>query len=265
LMTASATIPQAIVAGRTLARFAAARRIETATADEQLQLALDYGLLTARTNLLVVHERVAGEKAKDLPELAKVAHMQAAGWHGLGSVRPMVYEKVANCYASLDDLLPEWAGVAESRSAPPSVRRSLRRPDVSLDRIVESLASAPVKRARRATSLAAFIAALERAGPGHLPVTLVELAAAGLPLELVEALTALVSSGHAEGDIVRAVLDAISTLVADRTIRTRLSRHLARECRHQFQAAGECRSLRDEVTAIVRDACRPQEVVPHGY
>ena len=46
---------------------AAARRIESASEAEQLQLALDYGLLTERTNLLVVHERAEGEKAQDLP------------------------------------------------------------------------------------------------------------------------------------------------------------------------------------------------------
>ncbi len=88
-LTASAALPATVVEDRTLARVAAARRIETASEAEQLQLALDYGLLTARTNLLVVHERAEGEKAQDLPELARVAQMHAAGWHGVGSVHEL--------------------------------------------------------------------------------------------------------------------------------------------------------------------------------
>jgi Ca-activated chloride channel family protein len=255
-MTATVHLADAAVAGRTLARFAAARRIETAAADEQLQLALGYGLLTSRTNLLVVHERAAGEKAMDLPELAKVAQMHAAGWHGAGSVHAGVRRKVAmpslNYSASF-----ELARDALSCRDLESTYFVGSRDDMDLTGILEIFESSPVERsASRETSLAAFIGALDRAGAAHVPVTLADLEGAGLPHELVEALAALVSSGQAERDVVRAVLEAIATLAADRTITTRISRQLARVCRHQFQAADECRSLRDEVTGIVRDACR---------
>ena len=96
-MSAQASLPTTLVVDRTLARVAAARRIESATEAEQLKLALDYGLLTARTNLLVVHERAEGEKAQDLPELAKVAQMHAAGWHGVGSVHESRARHVNAC------------------------------------------------------------------------------------------------------------------------------------------------------------------------
>jgi Ca-activated chloride channel family protein len=96
-MTAQASLPTTLVVDRTLARVAAARRIETATEAEQLQFALDYGLLTARTNLLVVHERAEGQKATDLPELARVAQMHAAGWHGVGSVHEVSAMRMKAC------------------------------------------------------------------------------------------------------------------------------------------------------------------------
>jgi Ca-activated chloride channel family protein len=262
-MTATVALPDAVVAGRTLARFAAARRIECAGAEEQLQLALDYGLLTSRTNLLVVHERAAGEKATDLPELAKVAQMHAAGWHGVGSVHAGVRRKVAmpslNRYASFE--LARDALYVSDLEAPYFVDS---RDDMDLSGSLEILESSPVERSTlRESSLTAFIGALDRAGAGHLPVTLADLAGTGLPHELVEALAAVVSSGKAERDVVRALLEAIATLVADRTITTTLSRQLARACRHQFQAANGCRALRDEVTKIVRDACRVHEIARH--
>lgn len=61
---------------------AAAARIASpkATEEEKLQLALDHQLLTDQTNCLIVAERA--EKAEDLPELAKVAHILPAGWGG---------------------------------------------------------------------------------------------------------------------------------------------------------------------------------------
>ena len=63
-------------------RVAAARRIERASLDDGLRLALDYQLLSRWTNFLVIAER--SEKADDLPELHQVPQMLAAGWGGIG-------------------------------------------------------------------------------------------------------------------------------------------------------------------------------------
>ena len=65
---------------------AAATRIESADEDAKLVLALQYSLLTDRTNFIVVHARAEGEKAQALPELRTIAQMHAAGWGGVGSV-----------------------------------------------------------------------------------------------------------------------------------------------------------------------------------
>ena len=53
---------------------------------QSLKLALQYQLVTDQTNLILVHVREEHNKAEGLPALDKIAHMQAAGWGGLGSV-----------------------------------------------------------------------------------------------------------------------------------------------------------------------------------
>ena len=94
-LTARIALPSEVNDARTLARIAAARRVETAEVSDKLRLALDYGLLTDRTNLLVVHERAVGERAGDLPTLATVPQMLAAGWHGMGSVHAQARVKAS--------------------------------------------------------------------------------------------------------------------------------------------------------------------------
>lgn len=53
---------------------------------QTLALALNYQLVTDQTNLILVHVRAEDQKAEGLPQLEKIAHMQAAGWGGAGSV-----------------------------------------------------------------------------------------------------------------------------------------------------------------------------------
>ncbi len=72
----------------TVARMTGARRmIETPTSEESLALALKYQLVSAQTNLILVHVRAEGEKASGLPALQQVDQMLAAGWGGFGNVR----------------------------------------------------------------------------------------------------------------------------------------------------------------------------------
>lgn len=59
---------------------------EVALKAQSLDLALRYQLVTDQTNLILVHLREEGMKAEGLPSLQKIAHMQAAGWGGTGSV-----------------------------------------------------------------------------------------------------------------------------------------------------------------------------------
>ena len=70
-----------------LARLGAAQRLSTLTEEKQLPIALQYQLITEQTNCILVHVRSAEEKSTDMPELQKIAQMQAAGWGGAGSVQ----------------------------------------------------------------------------------------------------------------------------------------------------------------------------------
>jgi Ca-activated chloride channel family protein len=73
------------VENRELARLGGARQMQTANPKEALALALKYQLVSAQTNLFLVHVR-EGEKATDLPMLHQVPQMLAAGWGGLSLV-----------------------------------------------------------------------------------------------------------------------------------------------------------------------------------
>lgn len=70
-----------------LARLGASQRLSALTEEKQLSLALKYQLITEKTNCILVHVRSAEEKATDMPELQKIAQMQAAGWGGASSVQ----------------------------------------------------------------------------------------------------------------------------------------------------------------------------------
>lgn len=69
-----------------LARLAASERIAESPSSQRAELALRYQLVTSETSLFLVHLREDEDKADGLPHLQKIAHMQAAGWGGMGSV-----------------------------------------------------------------------------------------------------------------------------------------------------------------------------------
>jgi hypothetical protein len=61
-----------------------------------------------------VHVRSADEKATDMPELQKIAQMQAAGWGGAGTV----HETVLHCMAPMQDSIQySMASVSACRSS----------------------------------------------------------------------------------------------------------------------------------------------------
>jgi len=68
---------------------------------EAEKIALDYQLVTAHTNFLLIHERPESEKANDMPTLTQVKHMVPAGHSGIGQTRlrtidPLVFDS-ASC------------------------------------------------------------------------------------------------------------------------------------------------------------------------
>ncbi len=100
----------------TIARVAAAMRLETLDETTARATALRYRLTSRFTNWLVVAERAEGEKRLQLPELRKVPQVQV---HGIGG---MVSFSHATFAASLDA-----GGVLGDKASPPIARSRAKR------------------------------------------------------------------------------------------------------------------------------------------
>jgi Ca-activated chloride channel family protein len=259
LLSSAAQLGGTVVEDRTLARIAAARRIETATEAEQLKLALDYGLLTSRTNLLVVHERAEGEKAIHLPQLAQVAQMHAAGWHGVGSVRANV--STVHCdatlpmrsldshhHADMDD------GSAACQELPAFSALDTFDDEFDDDATLERTPGRhPGDKPGAAPSLVRFVATLARYDESSVPTTVAVLAGLGIGFELLAELRALVAAGAGESVVVKAFLEAVAIWDETRP-QPVLSRQMRRTLRHLFGAEREAAALRTAARRIVTDA-----------
>jgi Ca-activated chloride channel family protein len=215
-MTSAAQLGAELVEDRTLARIAASRRLDTAGDAEKLRLALDYGLLTSCTNLLVVHERAEGEKAVDLPKLAHVAQMHAAGWHGVGSV--------VAC-RRVDRLMV--------RDAWPAFCARDETPDEAfVERAVNE--SAPIHEVFGA--LDAFVEAFALRDVASLPTTVHGLEVLGVPEDIVRDLRRLVVNGEDERALVAAFLAAVAGWDEQRALPA-LRRELRRAIRRAVASA----------------------------
>jgi Ca-activated chloride channel family protein len=83
---ACATLGPANEERQTLARMAAHARAAPREDADAVKIAIDYQLVTQRTNFLLVHERAEQDKAVGMPHLHRIAPMVPAGWAGTGSV-----------------------------------------------------------------------------------------------------------------------------------------------------------------------------------
>jgi len=218
-----------------LPRLAAAQRLaESQTEQEQTRLALDYQLITEHTNYIVVAERE--EKAEDLPVLAKVPQMMAAGWggHGVVGEANMSYvdslqtiDGVSDCMCSISSRPTSRASAFEvglrDIDIPAFLRRSsddyssapARTPAAYVARESEfhsdsSAASEP----RTTESPGEFIDNLQSSlgtllNFGELPDSIDELARLGLPEGISHALHGFVDDLTTERHVVGAFLMAL--------------------------------------------------------
>lgn len=104
---ACAPFSSVVQQGDSLSRMAVAERLQRKDAGLPAEtnaftrdLALAYQLISDQTNFLLIHERAADEKSKDMPELHQVSQMLAAGWGGVGGAH--AYESPALYRASVD-------------------------------------------------------------------------------------------------------------------------------------------------------------------
>jgi Ca-activated chloride channel homolog len=242
-------LPDTIEAGKTFARIAGAKRIETADTKSRLALALQYQLLTDATNFIVVHERAEGEKSVDLPRLAQVAQMHAAGWGGVGSVQCVVRR------LSLDSAALSVRPEEPSRAYSPGDTNVPKR-DASifygsyLPGLLYDLSPVP-GRAETFVALEHLARVLDeqyrRPPKGMLPGSLADLRQLGVDEATLELLAMLVTDGVAEETVVRAFLEALESVAK----RAGASRQLQRALRNQFKTRDEFDEVRRTVNAVV--------------
>jgi Ca-activated chloride channel homolog len=224
----SAPLPSSVNNTPLLARMAALARIRDADAATQLRLALDYRLLTDRTNFLVVYVRSDEDKATDLPRLHKVAQMHAAGWAGLGSVTAKVAFNrivVSECRTSLAGRLsqaqycfdPDYdAGRPDSLQAQTSPVGGVTRVDWT-----------KVLRALDAQYVAS-----------RLPTTLKELENLGVGGEVMRQMMSAHADGTPESVVVQAFLAALEPWAATAGVSRQLQRVLRQALRQAITHVG---------------------------
>jgi Ca-activated chloride channel family protein len=185
-------------ASDTLARVAAAVRMDGADPAEGHALALRYGLVSATTNLILVHERGAEARPENLPALRTVAHSLPAGWGGMGS-RPASPLKMPAVWRR--DPAPGMLQVTQ---------------EVELYDIPEFL-----RKKVEPASEYLYRDSLRRLADGTVAASLDELAAA-LPEPLAAELRSLVTAGYPEAGVIRAFVMALARLIDSRGITRRL-------------------------------------------
>ena len=182
------------VARSDLARIGAALRLPAlGDAAAATELAVRYQLVSEWTDYLVVHVRAEADKAPDLPELAKVPQVLAAGWHGTGTVHDAAEADVRF------SLSRETIRTIERRAAHRmgALREDRRSHRFSYRRMAPSAAPAPM--ADRMPPLPPispeeFVAALN-ASPLPTAPTLDDLLRRRLPSAVIEALEELLDGG----------------------------------------------------------------------
>jgi Ca-activated chloride channel family protein len=228
-LTATAALPAHCGDNPQLARMAALARIAAADATTQLRLALDYRLLTDRTNFIVVHVRSEENKATQLPQLQKIAQMHAAGWGGVGSVvegGSMLSVSAAARALPLCDLLTDsdLEIDLEASTTQEPVATTAHTATVAASSGNEAVPVpidwTPVLRALDAQYTSSWL--------GKLPTTLKELARLGVDGDVMHQMTLARLGGTKERVIVQAFLAALEPWA--RTVG--VSRQLLRALRH---------------------------------
>ena len=222
-----------------LPRMAALARIESADAATQLALALDYRLLTGRTNFIVVHVRSEEDKAIELPRLQRVAQMHAAGWGGVGSVvesrsaprlARALYDLADDVNYSfakknVDDLDDDLIESPRQKSVATSARADSAAAPSSKEPMSAPVDWMPVLRALDRQFTASWL--------GKLPTTLRELQVLGVHDAVIAKLRVSLCSDR-EREIVRAFLTALEPWATAIGVSRQLLRALRRLSRDPY-------------------------------
>lgn len=208
-----------------LPRIAAARRMWEPHADVAA-IALEYQLLSAETDYLVVQERAAHEKSAGFPELRKVAQMHAAGQFGIGAVE--VHAVLAERFVrDKPERSRHCMEVPLRKASLKSLRATM--PDFSASRSLDEVRAVPSdpfrcgfdtesKRLPYWVEEALRILWTWRSTPTLPNLSLAGLQAVRVPSETLDELRALIAGGLGEREVViaflRYVLESLGKMYA---------------------------------------------------
>jgi Ca-activated chloride channel family protein len=260
---------------RELPRMAAAARIASPKTAEQdkLQLALDYQLLTGQTNLLIVAERA--DKAENLPELAKVAHMLAAGWGGTG----VIAEGISNCISSSADFSCSYElsspiarsprvrnsrsqklsyiGVSDSYAIPAFLRKNTDFEEAPSTTVIFDAEGHITRTKLHGDTPRHFLANLlaglppDMQNPDVLPKAIEVLEDFGLPAEIATALRELSAEGWTERIIVAAFLMALTQI---KSLAGEFPREFSRLIFAHWKRSGADQAMLDNIGKLIESA-----------
>jgi Ca-activated chloride channel homolog len=204
-----------------LARMAAAKRI-SALEDQDVarKLAVDYQLMSRFTNYLIIHVRDEGDKTRDLPQIRKVAHTIAAGWHGLGTSRKV---NATSKFSKRMDYSHRDVFSVSPRSMEPETP--------SYDRQFFS------------RKLVTERAGLFSNASDMESISIEDLVRNSFPNDVTDVLLSLVKDGWDEKDVIRAFLGLLANSPAGR----QLDRQVRRALKHQFKIQPPDREIVDKI------------------
>jgi Ca-activated chloride channel family protein len=222
-----------------LPRIAVAERIneidDTQNSTLSEALAIDYQLVTKHTNFLILDVKAEDDKAEDLPQLAQVRQMLAAGWGGASTVGDTVvdYPAIMRCSrASTIDAFNIPMFLRKSLDTP-VVRSNQSRYSVCEPAIAMSLTDKIVdmfKPARlRKTNLGSkeILSMVSKAGDGWLSEFLNKILPR-LPMTLQKIFQKLIDEeGWREQEIAAAILFAIASAIGSKRTSTQLNEAFA--------------------------------------
>lgn len=250
-------IDQTIADGTTLARVAATMRMTDSTPAERHALALQYGLISSTTNLILVHERADGDKPDQLPNLCRVVHAVPAAWGGLGTVRQGTLNSPTGATLRASTHVPTGPAVWRREDASAMFR-------VAQGQCETYDIPAFLRKQRPASDylyrdeLRRFVDALVARG-GDSPVAPASLSdlATQLPQQFIEQLQALIDAGFAERDVVHACVTALIKHFEEGSVAMRLRKLIQRLAAKGKGAQQELDQRIDVIVSAAADARRP--------
>jgi Ca-activated chloride channel family protein len=243
-------IDATLVDGLTLARVAAAMRMVDVAPAERHSLALQYGLVSATTNLILVHERADADKPDHLPSLHQVAHAIPAGWGGLGSSTHATFAHLGA--STLRASTHAGPAVWRREDSSAMFRVEQRQPD-TYDIPAFLRKQTPASEYLYRDELRRFVETLTTASAQHgahqvLPALLDDMVAQ-LPPYVIEKLRELIDAGFVEADVVRAFVAALTKYFRHDGVAKRIL-----EVVQRLATRGNAAGLERQVHTIVLDA-----------